>query len=596
MMNSSDRLPLTLLSLVALGPLAGAQLKSLPTEISCPVDQPSIHPSNPSGSNAEFNFLNYLWGQPLATSQAIPVPGQPATITWGLVLDGTTIPASPNFLPSPFPSNLRARVNAFYPGGMSGSGQQPGFIADVTGWMNEWAAVSGVTFTHETSTNGGVSNDDGFPMDGAGALGAAGFAGTRADIRIGGAHLTSPTEGFAYYPNSGGDIVLNTSLTQPGGGTALWTNRAFMRNLIRHEVGHSLGLGHVCPINATKVMEPIAQLTNVDLSLDDRLGVQTLYGDAFENDDTLGTANVISLSTTGTTSVTQTDRSINKVVLAGSTDDDLFSIVTSTPGIVTVTISPAAGSYCALPQPQQGSCTPVCECTTPLSATCYSNNWGDLTLTTVDSTGAVRLSNVGGPGFGEMHDIVFPAPGAASATVSVDTTSSALSWLQAYDITFSIAPLPTFPTGSICQDGAVLDASGALEDTIFINGSNGGTARRVDVPINTPLSLLVQRPSQNTTAPAGFVIAAIGGAPGPTPFSLGPIGTLCFDPFGASTLQVADTFGTLGRPNASAANPIYTLSIPGGFSGPGIVTVQGVIEETPGILKVTNAIILNVIN
>ena len=596
MMKSSDRLPLTLLSLVALGPLAGAQLKSLPTEIRCPVDQPSIHPSNPSGSNTEFNFLNYLWGQPLATSQAIPVPGQPATITWGLVLDGTTIPASPNFLPSPFPSNLRARVNAFYPGGMSGNGQFPGFIADVTGWMNEWAAVSGVTFTHETSNNGGVSNDDGLPMDGPGALGAAGFAGTRADIRIGGANLTSPTEGFAYYPNSGGDIVLNTSLRQPGGGTALWTNRAFMRNLIRHEVGHSLGLGHVCPIKATKVMEPIAQLTNVDLSLDDRLGVQTLYGDAFENDDTLGTANVISLSTTGTTSVAQTDRSINKVVLAGSTDDDLFSIVTSTPGIVTVTISPSAGSYCALPQPQQGSCTPVCECTTPSSATCYSNDWGDLTLTTVDSTGAVRLSDVGGPGLGEMHDIVFPAPGVASATVSVDTTSSALSWLQAYDITFSIAPLPTFPTGSICQDGAVLDASGALEDTIFINGSNGGTARRVDVPINTPLSLLVQRPSQNTTAPAGFVIAAIGGAPGPTPFSLGPIGTLCFDPFGASTLQVADTFGTLGRPNASAANPIYTLSIPGGFSGPGIVTVQGVIEETPGILKVTNAIILNVIN
>ena len=52
-----------------------------------------------------------------------------------------------------------------------------------------------------------------------------------------------------------------------------------LRNLVAHEHGHGLGLGHVCPVDRTKLMEPYATTEIDGPQMDEILGVQRLYGD-----------------------------------------------------------------------------------------------------------------------------------------------------------------------------------------------------------------------------------------------------------------------------------------------------------------------------
>jgi hypothetical protein len=74
------------------------------------------------------------------------------------------------------------------------------------------------------------------------------------------------TDDWPYYDNTGGDY-------------------RFLRNVVSHENGHGIGLGHVIPSNGTKLMEPYVSTAYDGVQDDDIRGGMRLYGDWLENND-----------------------------------------------------------------------------------------------------------------------------------------------------------------------------------------------------------------------------------------------------------------------------------------------------------------------
>ena len=108
----------------------------------------------------------------------------------------------------------------------------------------------------------------------------------RGDIRIAGHFIDgqsgSNTLAYNFFPNIG-DMVIDT------GNTTFYANSAnnFVRtrNVLAHEHGHGLGIGHVCPVIRGadgRLMEPFINSAFDGPQFDDILAVQRGYGDALE--------------------------------------------------------------------------------------------------------------------------------------------------------------------------------------------------------------------------------------------------------------------------------------------------------------------------
>ena len=103
--------------------------------------------------------------------------------------------------------------------------------------------------------------------DGGGAAGV----GNNADIRIFFGEIPGGTAGYAFYPSAwgsaiAGDIMLDT--------LAIFnTDPVWFFNLVLHEIGHSLGLGHV---SGNAIMN--ANVKKIGLQPDDIGGIQEIYG------------------------------------------------------------------------------------------------------------------------------------------------------------------------------------------------------------------------------------------------------------------------------------------------------------------------------
>src|SRR5690606_21210921 len=133
--------------------------------------------------------------------------------------------------------------------------------------MNRWAALSGITFIYEP-------NDDGVPL----SSNNRGILGVRGDIRMSAVTIdgSSSVLAYNYYPDHG-DMVLDPDT---------WLNSPrSLQNLIMHEVGHGIGLAHVCPVQNTKIMEPFITSSYFGPQHDDIRGVQYFYGDVAEPDN-----------------------------------------------------------------------------------------------------------------------------------------------------------------------------------------------------------------------------------------------------------------------------------------------------------------------
>ncbi len=193
--------------------------------------------------------------------------GQPTTVTWGFVEDGT--PISPSIAnetddPSSIISLLDSSIGAG-PGGADLS-QRPWFdsFESVT---QRWETISGLEFVYEPNNN---TVDVGFFT-----RGSLNFV---PDIRIGGHSLNGgSTLAYNFFPDHG-NMVVNTdqvNFLANGGGNFLR-----LRNTMAHEIGHGLGLPHVG--NNNQLMRPSISLAFDGPQIDDIYQIQRRYGDSFE--------------------------------------------------------------------------------------------------------------------------------------------------------------------------------------------------------------------------------------------------------------------------------------------------------------------------
>jgi len=146
-------------------------------------------------------------------------------------------------------------------------------------------------------------------------------------------------------------------------------------------------------------------------------------------------------------------------------------------------------------------------------------------------------------------------------------------------------------------DGNVGMGQGGPFDTLTINGS----PRTVRLVVGQALTLAIAQPP-TTGMPSGFLLFGMIGVPGPSDTTVLPLGmgTMAFPPCVLAPqdprlFSLANSFA-LGLCGGSipASRAPWTLALPGGLPVPVQLTLQGVIEETPGIFRVSNAVTLDV--
>jgi matrixin len=329
--------------------------------------------------------------------------GDPTTITYSFPPDGTNIPNLGIGLGSG-PNALHAWLNGIY-------GNEATWMALFDQIFESWSDQTGLTYVREF-------NDDGLQMNG-----AAGVAGVRGDVRIGAFNFQNDGNGgvLAYnnFPQDG-DMVFDAfdSFYNNTG-----SNSRRFRNVAAHEHGHGLGMLHVCPANATKLMEPFVSTSYDGPQTDDILNGNRHYGDSNESNDTAATATNVGDPGFGLT--------LSNVSIDDNSDVDYYAIDVVSPRQIIVTVIPRGGEY------EQGSQTGSCN-SGPLT---NYNIIHDLSIEIIDSDGVTVLdaANDTGSGGSELASAVAIDPGTYYVRVDGDNTNST----QLYDIGFTlISPDP----------------------------------------------------------------------------------------------------------------------------------------------------------
>ena len=289
------------------------------------------------------------WARTATNGNNQNAQGLPVTLTWSIVPDGTPITSSGGN-DSSDPSSLRARMAVLYGGEAAGVPSAQPWFPIFQAVFDNIAAVSGLRFVYEPADDGTTIN---------GISGSTGTLGVRGDIRLSGHSIdgNSNVLAYAYYPDNG-DVVIDTNdnyLSNTSG------NSIRLRNIVEHEIGHALGLAHVCPVNQSKLMEPYINLGFLGCQFDDIYSHQRNYGDMLEvhdgvrNNDTAVNATPLAL-TSGTQSSWQW------LSIDDNSDVDLFSFSATDTQQLTVRIipsdpiqpgNPANNTY--LEGPQSGS-------------------------------------------------------------------------------------------------------------------------------------------------------------------------------------------------------------------------------------------------
>ena len=263
--------------------------------------------------------------------------GQPTTIRYSIVPDGTAIPGFGNEAAAP--SNLQARLTSIY--------------GSKTAWLTLFARVgaalsaqSGLNYIYEPNDDGAafgpVGNGDQSP----------GVIGTRGDVRVSGHRIDGDSNRLAYNfePAGGGDMVIDTA-------DNFYENRRDddlgFRNVITHEFGHGVGLAHTCPLSETKLMEPLVSYDFDGPQLDDIRGLQRFYGDSLEDNDTAATATNLGALNNGTTNAAPG----KTLSIDNTSDSDYFRFSTPANKSISITVRPVGDAYLEGPQNADGSCS-----------------------------------------------------------------------------------------------------------------------------------------------------------------------------------------------------------------------------------------------
>jgi hypothetical protein len=241
--------------------------------------------------------------------------GYPITLTYSFVPDGVDIPNSGIGEEETSPNVLNATLAMLF--GSAEEGKNHIRLA-----LARWTELTGVDYVEE-------SNDDGAPFPD-----TPGHWGARGDVRIA-MRVLDGADGvlaFNYYPNLG-DMVLDADED--------WNDAAdsyrYFRNTVMHESGHGLGLGHVYPIDLSKLMEPMLSTFFDGPQDDDIRGSQDFYGDIFEQ-------NAWATHATSLGTVDGTLTAFNAAV--NSEDDaDWYRFTVAGPQNVSIKVSPVGSTY-----------------------------------------------------------------------------------------------------------------------------------------------------------------------------------------------------------------------------------------------------------
>ncbi len=387
------------------------------------------------GGPQDFQFGDADRWSATATNGGGLGQGDPMTLTWSIVPDGTSI-FGYNGEPTA-PSNLRARLNQIY-------GSQAVWLPIFEGVFDRWSSLNGVNYVYEP-------NDDGSAWTSTNI--AAGQLGVRGDVRISGHFIDGNSNVLAYnfFPNFG-DMVIDTA-DNTYNNTA--TNSLVLRNILAHEHGHGLGLSHVCPVNQTKLMEPFLATAFDGPQFDDILATNRGYGDSFEHNDTPGTAtNLGSIATGG--SVNLDTRSVDD-----NSDPDLYEFTVGSNTNATVSVTPNGSTYLSGPQNANGSCS---------AGTNYNAlDNQNLVLEILDSNGSTVLASANSTGAGSAETLTNIAlPGAGSYFVDVSGGSNEA---QLYELALSV--------GSTGGGGNLAAANVTTDEIIRTVNLTGFTTPRV---------------------------------------------------------------------------------------------------------------------
>ena len=330
--------------------------------------------------------------------------GDPTTITYSFPPDGTNIPNLGIGVGSG-PNTLHAWLNGRYG---SQAAWQPLFDAV----FDRWSDLTGLTYVYEPSDDGAQLN------------GAAGVAGVRGDVRIAAFDFQNDGNGgvLAYnnFPQDG-DMVLDSFDTFYN---STGSNSIRLRNVVAHEHGHGIGMLHVCPANGTKLMEPFISTSYDGPQTDDIINGNRHYGDAYENNNSIGTATP--LGDPGFSTV------LNNLSIDDNSDVDYFSVTLSGPKQILVNVAPQGGEY------QQGTQTSSCNSGTLTNYSIIHN----LAVDIIDSNGTTVLASVDDNPVGESE--LATAVGAVAGTYYIRVRGDSTNGAQLYTMGVSLlsaAPL-----------------------------------------------------------------------------------------------------------------------------------------------------------
>jgi hypothetical protein len=498
------------------------------------------------------------WWYRTATDGPGREKGQPVTLTWGLLPNGVLIPFDDDSLPSAIVS----RLDNAYGSGPGGEDltQRPWFPL-VKQAMEEWSNVSGVNYVYEP-------NDDGAPFPG-----SEGVLGVRPDIRLGGRYIDGSGPGYNLYGVNnypdGGDMILDTSniilLSDPE------YNSRRLRNLITHENGHGLGMGHAC--GDSTIMDHIIQFRIDGVQHDDIRGINEGYGDVYEFPGSNNTVNLA--ANLGSLADRDTLRLHNLSIHEGP-DRDFLAFTVPERTRITLNLAPVGRvSYEDIPTPD-GSCY--------LGYLFNSKSQNNLGMFLLGTSGSNMLTGADAnpSGFPESIDSFLLEEGAGTYFVKVfgDTNRIQLYDLDvivslgeppvaicknvtscrsqvnsdrfnngSYDpdgdpLTISVSPQGPYPPGMtqvevVLFDGALFDTCQA---TVSVNQAPAAVARDVMVEVGEPSCMGTVVPDSadgGSSDPDGDALTLTLEPSGPFGEGMNPVLLIATDPCGASDTAAA---------------------------------------------------------
>lgn len=374
--------------------------------------------------------------------------GNPVTVTWSIVPDGTSAPGL-GTTPSA-PSDFRAWLSGIYGDNPSGIPSEQSWFQLVSRVFEAMEENSGLSFVYE-------ENDDGAPI----IEKNQGQLGLRGDIRIsartidgsGNPDDQSNTLGFAYAPNFG-DIILDSA--DPFYDDTI-LNSIGLFNALTHELGHALGLSHVCPLNETKLMEPLISRAFRGPQYDEFYSLQRQYGDELEG---VSDGNDNDASTRATALTLDTEGFLERTWLSidDNNDIDYYSFSAKRLDQIQAAVNPGSENYAEGPATQN--------CNT--SATFNASSQQNLIIDLLDMNGRTILASAAAAEIGEIEILSgyqFEADGTYFLRVNGGNTNSS----QIYTLFLNVSGAPLFPEINLIRQDIVAE-SGIIKNSRLDSG------------------------------------------------------------------------------------------------------------------------------